>query len=85
MSLSDTFKNLLIYKDYYDFSIYWCPNNTLKGQNYLLLAIEKNIHRLSRWMFTNMAFFYLNSFDAAFIEDERKVIFLIGILFLRSS
>jgi len=30
-------------------------------------------------------FFYLNSFDAAFIEDERKVIFLIGILFLRSS
>ena len=29
--------------------------------------------------------FYLNSFDAAFIEDERKVIFLIGILSLRSS
>ena len=28
---------------------------------------------------------YLNSFDAAFMEEERKVIFLMGILFLRSS
>ena len=45
----------------------------------------KNIHQRSRWMFANAAYFYLNSFEAAFIEDERKVIFLIGILSLRSS
>ena len=31
------------------------------------------------------AFVYLNSFDAAFMEDDRKVIFLIGNLSFRSS
>ena len=36
-----------------------------------LHAIEKNIRRLNRRMFDPRAFFYLNSLDAAFIEDDR--------------
>ena len=47
---------------------------------WIKVPFQQHLERLTRGSLS-----YLNSFDAALMEDERKVIFLIGILSLRSS